>query len=249
MNDDPEGAVETQRRAVALVEKLHGKDHWRVALEMGQLAENIFTSGREREACETWQEARRVLESSPVEAPFASSVSLMRAVPECLGLAGQVEEALPLAEQSLAFAKESLGPDTPYRYQSLLLLAVLHMQKGEVNTARSYWLAAIETHPGEYGRQSVRIPRSLVVLNLIRLAELVGQAGESEDSLRLYQMADELMQKSALRGVGSAEADFLDQYAAFLRSIGHDTEAAEQEERAEESRRKQREGKLQREPS
>jgi tetratricopeptide (TPR) repeat protein len=194
-----------------------------------------MNTGRYEEARELLERALAILDASPAEPnPVAVSGTLVT-LAQCLQKLGEPEEALRLARRLLTHREREWGEDSPVRFGALFTLAWLHMEQGDLETARPLYREAAGLWPGEYGATYISpgLPKNE---SFHRLARLVRDAGERDDALRLYDIAVKFWAMGHAGFPGHASA--LEEYAGLLREAGRETEASEQEAEAAAIRKK-----------
>lgn len=131
-----EEAVERLRRAVAFRARFRGEEHFETAKMRSNLANALASQGRLSEAIELQREAVRVAEvelgaQHPVTAHFFQSLGAVLAIQggEALG------EARQWTQRALEVRRILLGEKNPFTLDSLLNLAVLDEQDGDLKSA------------------------------------------------------------------------------------------------------------------
>ena len=93
---------------------------------------------------------------------------------------GRHDEALPLLERGLAVREKQLGPENFRTLSALQQLSSLLLMTGETEKARPLYRRALEGWSS--GRHGIVLDFS------IELADLIRDAGEYDDALRLYEI-------------------------------------------------------------
>ena len=158
----------------------------------------------------------------------------------CLRMFGRHDEALPLLERGLAVREKLLGPENLLTLSALRELSSLLLMTGETDKARPLYRRALEGWSS--GRHGTQLGSS------IELADLIRDAGEYDDALRLYEIVIDHSeaQPDGFDGHGVPFRTHLNtaliRYAEMLREVGRDAEAAEYEAQAAELRGPQKQG-------
>ncbi|MCH9681629.1 MAG: tetratricopeptide repeat protein, partial [Deltaproteobacteria bacterium] len=147
--NEPTKALQYYSRARAIREETFGPQHSLVAECDAGIATALWTTGDRAEALRRMQHAVDIQErqlgvDNPTlqEHQFNLGLMLLRM--------GKPAEALPHQERALAALEAKMGDDDTMRGKSLIILAEIHLELGEIEAARARAQAAVEVfraHP------------------------------------------------------------------------------------------------------
>jgi CHAT domain-containing protein/tetratricopeptide (TPR) repeat protein len=121
--------ISVAERALALAERLYGRDHIDVAHSLNNLATLYDVQGRHAEAEAAYRRALTISEKAlgPDHPDLGTALNNLAVLYRAQG---RYSEAEPLYKRSLAIAEKSLGPDHPLVSTSLNNVAALYESQG-----------------------------------------------------------------------------------------------------------------------
>lgn len=138
----PVKAEKLYRRALAIQEKVHGRDAPETAATVAYLAEACAASGKEFEAAKLLRRALASAEKDPrrhaeIAARLAEFASLQRSL-------GRDDAAAVAYRRALAVTEKALGPENRHTADRLTDLALFHHANGDIPEAEGYYQRALE---------------------------------------------------------------------------------------------------------
>ncbi|MBM4285668.1 MAG: tetratricopeptide repeat protein [Deltaproteobacteria bacterium] len=201
------------QRALAIREKVLGKEHPHTAISLSNLAELYRAMGAYEQALPLLQRALAIVEKVlGKEHPHtAASLNNLAALYESMGA---YEQALPLYQRALAIKEKVLGKEHPDTAISLGNLAELYRAMGSYEQALPLYQRALAIREKVLGKEH---PDTAVSLN--NLAALYRAMGAYEQALPLYQRALAILEK-VLGKEHPHTAVSLNNLAALYESMG-----------------------------
>lgn len=174
-------------RALAIRERLHGPEHWRLAAVLNSLGEVLRSTGRYDEALVRYASARTITERAlGREHPNVGAiVNNIGTVYERLS---RYDEAKAMYEESLRIDEATFGPEHPRVAISLLNLGSMLVARGQAETAVPMYQRALAIQRRVVGPSH---PDVAMVLHNLGLAEL--SLGQPELALTRFREALEMM--------------------------------------------------------
>ncbi len=169
------------------------------------------------EALSDLQQALTIMNSSGSLVPPVYRRLAQENMATALAELGQEEAGLQVMENLLQAGGVPDDADSPERFHQQWRLALLHMQRGGVEQARSFYDPIVRASYEPYADTAL-VPSRMTTRAFSRLARLVGQAGDQAAAMRLYEIAANLWQA---RNPGDAEyRSLLDEMRVLQESLG-----------------------------
>jgi CHAT domain-containing protein/predicted negative regulator of RcsB-dependent stress response len=200
-------AVEYEKTALAIDERLYGHEHLAVSGALAQIGDVYTWSGDYEPAREYYQEALSIM--SRLLEPGHSSIAEMERKLARLALeTNQLDSARALITRAASSKTKSLGPNHPS-------MSDVYEDIGDISRGRREYEKAIE-----YYQRGAAIKRTIGTsppfLDLATLFQKVGEAYFEED--RLERASDALRSAASLQDSSLSHNPFL--ASAILRSLG-----------------------------
>lgn len=202
-----EAAVDYEKKALAIDERLYGHQHLAVSAELAQLGDTYTWTGDYEPAREYYQEALAIM--SRLLTPDHSSIAELERKLARLALeTGQIDSAYALITRAAQTKSRSLGPDHPAMSDVYEDMGDILRRRGEAKEALEYYTRA------------VAIKRNITpeppFLDLAALSYKMGEIYSTEGKLR--PAADALQTAAMLQDSSLSRNPFV--ASAILRSLG-----------------------------
>jgi len=186
---DHEQAKPLYERALAIREKVFGKEHPSVATSLNNLALLYQTQGASEQAKPLYERALAIREKvfAKEHALVANSLNNLALLYDSQGAS---EQAKPLYERALAIREKVLGKEHPYVATSLNNLALLYKTQGSSEQAKPLYERALAIYEKVFGKEHPSVATSLNNLALLYQTE-----GASEQAKPLYERALAIREK------------------------------------------------------
>ncbi|MDX1946375.1 MAG: tetratricopeptide repeat protein [Pirellulaceae bacterium] len=161
-------ARETRQEAIGLLERVQGNDHWQVADQR-----------REQAYCD------RLERAMPAEREQMRAADRLIADERQLAKSGKYREALPLAEQALAYYRRWLGDDDHRTAEALHIVGFLASETGDPVRAEELTRRALQVRRKVCGEDHPAVAR-----DLHNLAAQLRDTGDADnEAVTLYRQA------------------------------------------------------------
>ncbi|MDC0713501.1 serine/threonine-protein kinase [Stigmatella sp. ncwal1] len=226
-------ALALYRQAEDMRERLWGREHPALALNLNNIAIALLALGQREEALAAWHRSLMLLEASrPPEHPsFAAPLTNLAAVQRSLG---QLEEARRSLERALVIVEHSKGKDHPRTASVLSELGKVAQDSHRLDEALAYQQEALRRVQRALGQDT-----PLAAAPLTSLGEVHLQGGRHEAARRDLTRALQLREKetgregssvpTALRPLGLLELST----GAYRKAIEYCERALEVDERVQ----------------
>lgn len=174
-------------QAIAIEERLYGRNHWLTAVSLSTLAEIMTTLERDEIADSLHREVIAIQEMvlGPDHLRIANALAQLG---RSLHGRGLLDEAEPLYHRAHAIRLSSLGEGDGLVGTSLGNLASLSHDRGDYAAAESLYLKKLEIDVNAYGHEDFYVAADLAIL-----ADVAHDMGALERSGSLYRRAIAIM--------------------------------------------------------
>ncbi len=175
-------------RALPLLEKFYGPDHFRTAATLNNLAHVERVQGRVGEAASLQRRALAALEKSlGSQHPFVASA--LSVLGDILIDQGDLDAALVARKRAVEIRKAALGPDSVQLAAAFNVLGLAHYERGELEPARSALLDAAATYGKALGPDHYKVGYALTNLGLVyaKMGELAKARSSCRRALALFE--------------------------------------------------------------
>ncbi len=218
-----EAAIPLYERVIRIYEKTYGPDHPRVAAALNNLGRVLSGQG-DHAAAEPLFRRALAIQTKALGEYHPNLATTLNNLANLLTAQKKYDEAIAMFRRALAIREKALGPDHPDVAWSLGDLGVLLRDRGDLAAAEPQFRRALAIFERAGVGQGVAWTlNDLAILNRKR-----GDLTASEDYFRRAVAAFE----SAMGPSHPDLAECLDAYAALLRQMGKNSDAASLEARA-----------------
>lgn len=186
-----ETAVEHLRRAVEIVERIHGSDDLELVSYLDSLSVQLGEQGRHAEAVELQRRSVAILDAKLGPAHLETARS-RRQLGNTLRRMGRVEEGQALLADVRAILEANVAEDHPMRVALLNDLANLAIVQDRPDEAEPLLREAFELYERRYpdGHPSTAV-------TLLQLGHVAGQRGRPDEALERFEQADAMLVATA----------------------------------------------------
>jgi serine/threonine protein kinase len=181
----PEGSGERERVARDNLERCRrvlGEDHALTFLAARDLVGTLLRDPEKHAECEVLARRTMAIQKRVFDPPYDPAVQSFLA--DILVQQARIEEAEPLARETLAMAAEQGGPNDYWVGFNTLLLGQIARQRGNPGAAERLFREAIDIQKRAQGEESV-----LTSIPIYRLGEFLGEMGRFEEAEPLLREA------------------------------------------------------------
>jgi CHAT domain-containing protein/Tfp pilus assembly protein PilF len=202
-------ALESFRQALALTEKLYGKEHPQVAACLHNIGSALGDQGKHADALKQLDRARAILEKTEKEGPGLAAV--LNSLAHVHHLLADYDRAVAACERGLAIRRKVFGPKHPEVAKNLDNLGDIHAERGDYARALECYREARAIFQEKRGEGHPD-----TAINLSALGQVFPALGDYDRALDYQQQAYRVLAKvygpedaqvaSALARIGEVHA-------------------------------------------
>lgn len=213
--DLPARAEPLYQEAIAIQERVHGREHPDLAVSLGGLARLYLDSGASTRA-EPLLLRALALQDKAYGPPFPDKALTLRLLGEMRFQSGDLRAAEPFYQRALEAQERCFGPDHVSVAEALTSLGDLHLQSGDLQRAEPLYRRALAIREARLG------PDHLTLADpLDRIAELSLRAGKTAAALAALERSAPLRDRGAVP-VFAASSER--RKRAYMTSLGRQTD-------------------------